>query len=105
MMVAVLGFGTDLELRIVNALKTLAVMAANVVASLIFIVVADLDWQAIVLLAAGSVVGGYVGVPHRPTPPRRPAPRPDRGRGRHRGRLPAVQAPPPAARESGDLRS
>ena len=61
MMVAVLGFGTDLELRIVNALKTLAVMAANVVASLIFIVVADLDWQAIVLLAAGSVVGGYVG--------------------------------------------
>ena len=61
MMVAVLGFGTDLELRIVNALKTLAVMAANVVASVIFLVVADLDWSAIVLLAAGSVVGGYVG--------------------------------------------
>lgn len=61
MMMAVLGFGTDLELRVVNALKTLAVMAANVVASLIFLVVADLDWAAIVLLAAGSVVGGYVG--------------------------------------------
>ena len=61
MMVAVLGFGTDLEFRIVNALKTLAVMAANVVASLIFLFVADLDWAAIVLLAAGSVVGGYVG--------------------------------------------
>ena len=61
MMVAVLGFGTDLELRVVNALKTLAVMAANVVASVIFILVADLDWAAIVLLAAGSVVGGYVG--------------------------------------------
>lgn len=61
MMVAVLGFGLDLDLRIVNALKTLAVMAANVVASLIFLVVAELDWAAILLLASGSVVGGYVG--------------------------------------------
>jgi uncharacterized membrane protein YfcA len=61
MMVAVLGFGLDLDLRIVNALKTLAVMAANVVASLIFLVAADLDWAAILLLAAGSVVGGYAG--------------------------------------------
>ena len=61
MMMAVLGLGLDLELRIVNALKTLAVMAANVVAALIFVFVADLDWAAIGLLAAGSVVGGYVG--------------------------------------------
>ena len=61
MMMAVLGLGTDLEFRIVNALKTLAVMAANVVATLIFLVAADLDWTAVGLLAAGSVVGGYVG--------------------------------------------
>ena len=45
MMMAVLGFGIDLELRIVNALKTLAVLAANVVASVIFLFVADLDWR------------------------------------------------------------
>jgi uncharacterized protein len=31
------------------------------VATIIFVVVADLDWLAIGLLAAGSVVGGYVG--------------------------------------------
>lgn len=61
MMVAVLGFGTDLELRIVNALKTLAIFAGNVVAAAIFVVVADVDWLAAALLAAGSVVGGYVG--------------------------------------------
>lgn len=61
MMVAVLGFGTDLELRIVNALKTLAIFAGNVVAAGIFVVVADVDWAAAGLLAAGSVVGGYVG--------------------------------------------
>jgi uncharacterized membrane protein YfcA len=61
MMMAVLGFGLDLDLRIVNALKTLAVLAANAVASLIFLVLADLDWTAIVVLALGSVIGGYVG--------------------------------------------
>jgi uncharacterized protein len=61
MMMAVLGFGLDIELRIINALKTLAVMAANVVATVIFLVLADLDWLAITLLASGSVVGGYVG--------------------------------------------
>jgi uncharacterized membrane protein YfcA len=61
MMMAVLGFGLDLDLRVVNALKTLAVMGANVVASVIFLFLADLDWVAIGLLAGGSVVGGYVG--------------------------------------------
>jgi uncharacterized membrane protein YfcA len=61
MMMAVLGLGLDLEFRVVNALKTLAVMAGNVVASAIFVVVADLDWAAVALLAAGSVVGGYAG--------------------------------------------
>ncbi len=61
MMVAVLGLGLDLELRIVNALKTVAVLAWNVVAGLIFVLVAELDWLAIVLLAIGSVFGGYVG--------------------------------------------
>lgn len=61
MMVAVLGFGLDLELRVVNGLKTLAVLAANVVATVIFVVAAELDWTAIALLAAGSLVGGYAG--------------------------------------------
>lgn len=61
MMMAVLGFGSNLEFRIVNALKTLAILASNLVASIIFVFVAELDWLAIVLLAAGSIVGGYVG--------------------------------------------
>lgn len=61
MMMAVLGLGLDLEFRVVNALKTLAVMAANVVAGTIFVVVADLEWTAVGLLAGGSVVGGYLG--------------------------------------------
>ena len=61
MMMAVLGLGSTLEFRIVNALKTLAILASNLVASVIFVLVADLDWTAVALLAAGSVVGGYVG--------------------------------------------
>jgi uncharacterized membrane protein YfcA len=61
MMLAVLGLGTDLPFRIANALKTLAVLAANLVASVIFMVAADIDWRAVVLLASGSVVGGYAG--------------------------------------------
>jgi len=61
MMMAVLGLGLDLEFRVVNALKTFAVMACNVVSGVIFLAVADLDWAAVGLLAAGSVVGGYAG--------------------------------------------
>jgi uncharacterized membrane protein YfcA len=61
MMMAVLGLGLDLEFRQVNALKTLAVMAGNVVSGLIFVFAADLEWTAVGLLAAGSVVGGYAG--------------------------------------------
>ena len=61
MMLAVLGLGTDLPFRVANALKTLAVLAANLVASVIFVFAADIDWRAIVLLALGSVPGGYIG--------------------------------------------
>jgi uncharacterized membrane protein YfcA len=61
MMMAVLGLGLDLELRILNGLKTLSLLAANLVASVIFVFVADLNPTAILLLAIGSVAGGYVG--------------------------------------------
>jgi hypothetical protein len=61
MMMAVLGLGLDLELRVINALKTIGLLAANVVAGVIFIFVAELNFTAVGLLAAGSVVGGYVG--------------------------------------------
>ena len=60
-MLAVLGLGLDIELRITNALKTLAVLAANLVAAVIFIFAANLEWAAVALIAIGSVVGGYVG--------------------------------------------
>ncbi|MBD8606793.1 sulfite exporter TauE/SafE family protein [Aeromicrobium sp. CFBP 8757] len=61
MVVAVLGLGLDIDLKVVNGLKTVACLAANVVATVIFVVAADLDWAVIGLLGIGSVVGGYVG--------------------------------------------
>jgi uncharacterized membrane protein YfcA len=61
MMVAVLGLGTDLPLRVVNGLKTVSLLAGNVVAGLVFVVVADPRWDVVALLAASSLVGGYVG--------------------------------------------
>ncbi|GAA1591069.1 sulfite exporter TauE/SafE family protein [Kribbella hippodromi] len=61
MMMAVLAVGLDLDLRIVNGLKTIALFAANLVASVIFIFIADLNLTAAGLLAAGSLIGGYAG--------------------------------------------
>ena len=61
MMVAVLGLGTDLELKVVNGLKTLSLMVGNIVAGAIFVVLAEPRWDVVLVLAAGSLVGGYVG--------------------------------------------
>jgi uncharacterized membrane protein YfcA len=61
MMVAVLAFGLDLSLGVVSALRTLAVFASNVVATVVFLFIAPLQWDVIALLAAGSVVGGWIG--------------------------------------------
>lgn len=61
LMVATLALGLDVAFRVISAIRTVSVMAANVVAGVVFVVVADVDWLVVVLLAAGSVGGGYVG--------------------------------------------
>jgi uncharacterized membrane protein YfcA len=44
-----------------NALKNVVLGAANLVAAVLFAVVADVDWTAAIPLAAGLLVGGRVG--------------------------------------------
>ena len=84
MMMAVLGFGLDIDLRIVNALKTLAVMAANVVATLIFLFLADLDWAGD-RAARGGLRGGRLRrCAHRPAAALDRAPVAGRARRGHR---------------------
>jgi hypothetical protein len=61
LLMACLGLGLDLDLQVVNGLKNVAVLAANVVAGMVFVVLAPLDWRVVGLVAVGSVVGGWAG--------------------------------------------
>lgn len=56
-------FGTFLldDLQRLNAAKNVLASIVNGVAAVVFIVVADIDWTAAGLIAAGSTVGGLVG--------------------------------------------
>jgi uncharacterized membrane protein YfcA len=61
-LIALLGMSGRADLQAVNALKNAAVTAANCAAAVVFVGVADLDWTVVALIAAGSVVGGQIGV-------------------------------------------
>ncbi len=61
MLVAFLALGLDVSLQVVNGLKNVAVLCANLAASVVFIFFAPLDWAVVGLIAVGSVVGGYLG--------------------------------------------
>ena len=49
------------HLQVLNAIKNVLAGLANLVAGVLFIVVADVAWGAALLIAAGSVVGAQVG--------------------------------------------
>ena len=49
------------RLQRLNAIKNVLTMAANLVAGVVFIFVAHVAWLAVLLLAAGSTVGGMLG--------------------------------------------
>jgi hypothetical protein len=45
----------------VNALKVVLVLVANSVSAAVFVLIGDIAWAAVVLIAVGSLVGGYLG--------------------------------------------
>ncbi|MEV8479262.1 sulfite exporter TauE/SafE family protein [Streptomyces sp. NPDC051173] len=49
------------DLQRVNALKNVLAVVVNGVAALFFLFVADFDWTAVLLIAAGSTLGGQLG--------------------------------------------
>ncbi len=59
--IALLGIFLDDSLQRLNGLKNVLAAFVNGVAALLFIVAADVAWEAAGLLAAGAVVGGQVG--------------------------------------------
>lgn len=61
LLIAVLAVGLDETLQRVNAAKNVLGGLANLVAGALFIVVADVNWAAAGLVAAGAVIGGLLG--------------------------------------------
>jgi uncharacterized membrane protein YfcA len=60
-LMGVLGIGIADSLQRLNGVKNVLAGLVNGLAGLIFLVVADVDWTAVALIAAGSVVGGQLG--------------------------------------------
>jgi uncharacterized membrane protein YfcA len=60
-LMGVLGIGIADSLQRLNGLKNVLAGLVNGVAGVIFVLVADVDWTAAALIAAGSIVGGQLG--------------------------------------------
>lgn len=58
---ALMGIRLDDDLQRLTAIKNVLVAVVNSVAVLVFLLVADFDWVAVALLAAGSALGGELG--------------------------------------------
>lgn len=61
LLMAVLGIGVDESLQRLNAVKNVLAALVNGIAGVLFIVVADVDWQIVALIGVGSVIGGQLG--------------------------------------------
>jgi uncharacterized protein len=61
MLLAILGLSLDESLQRINALKNILAGLVNLVAGVIFVLVAHVAWGPALLIAAGSVVGGQLG--------------------------------------------
>jgi uncharacterized membrane protein YfcA len=60
-LISLLGIGIRDDLQRLNALKNVLASTANLVAGLIFVFAADVDWAVAGLIAAGSIVGAALG--------------------------------------------
>jgi uncharacterized membrane protein YfcA len=61
LLVAILGLGLDVDLKVVNGLKNIAVLCANLAASVVFVLFGPIDWAVVGLLAVGALAGGWIG--------------------------------------------
>ncbi|MFJ3623000.1 sulfite exporter TauE/SafE family protein [Streptomyces iakyrus] len=59
--VSLMGMLLDETLQRLNAVKNVLAAVVNTVAALLFLFFAPFDWTAVVLIAAGSALGGLVG--------------------------------------------
>ena len=61
LLMAIFGIGIDDHVQRHNAVKNVLAALVNAVAAVVFILVAPVDWRAVVLLAVGAVIGGVIG--------------------------------------------
>lgn len=61
LLLAILGLALTEDLQRINALKNVLALIVNLVAGVVFVLVAHVAWAPALLLMAGSVVGGQLG--------------------------------------------
>jgi uncharacterized membrane protein YfcA len=60
-LIALLAIFVPDDLQRLNGLKNLLVLFVNGIAAVLFVLLAPVAWEAVVLVAAGSIVGGQIG--------------------------------------------
>lgn len=60
-LIGLLGLFLDESLQRINAAKNVAAAVVNLVAAVLFMIVADVAWPAVGLLVLGSIAGGLIG--------------------------------------------
>jgi uncharacterized membrane protein YfcA len=63
LLIGLMGIMLDEELQRVNAAKNVLALLVNFTAAVLYILVADVDWQAVLLVALGSMIAGFLGAP------------------------------------------
>ncbi len=58
---AILGIGVDDDVQRHNALKNVLSAIVNLVAGIVFLFVATVDWRIVGVIAVGSIIGGLLG--------------------------------------------
>jgi uncharacterized membrane protein YfcA len=61
LMMSVLGLGLQHDIQRINGMKNALAAAVNTVAAVLFIAAADVAWEAVLLVAGGSALGGLLG--------------------------------------------
>ncbi|MCQ4041171.1 sulfite exporter TauE/SafE family protein [Streptantibioticus rubrisoli] len=61
LLIGLLGTLLHEDLQRINAVKNVLALLVNGVAAVVFLFVAHFDWSAVLLIAAGSVIGGQAG--------------------------------------------
>jgi uncharacterized membrane protein YfcA len=61
LMMAVLGIGVDETLQRLNGTKNVLAALVNGISGVLFVLVAEVDWGIVGLIAVGAVVGGVIG--------------------------------------------